>query len=169
MLEIWLDVVGYEGLYQISNAGRVRSFVRCKKGRMLRPTRHKTRGAHIILCKNSDHRTKKIHHLVLEAFIGPKPGGMECAHWDDDPLNNNNLDNLRWATPTENREDSRRNGTLVLGSNHPTAKLSESDIPSIHSDRENGMSYRNIATKYKVSHTLIIRVLQGRAWKHVEV
>lgn len=57
----------------------------------------------------NNRRTRSVHQLVLEAFVGPRPEGMYGLHWDDDK-NNNRLANLRWATPSENMMDQVRNG-----------------------------------------------------------
>jgi hypothetical protein len=59
-----------------------------------------------------------VHHLVLEAFVGPRPAGDQAAHGDGDRLNNV-LGNLRWATPKENNGDKRSHGTAMLGTRNP--------------------------------------------------
>lgn len=117
--ERWLPIPGHEGFYEASDRGRIRSCPRtilCRNG-VLRPLRGK------ILAPGSDNgrlivnlhgrdgrpRTRKVHHLVLEAFVGPRPEGAGCCHWDDD-FSNNRLDNLRWATHTDNMQDCLRNG-----------------------------------------------------------
>src|SRR6266545_5079971 len=80
-----------------------------------------------------------VHRLVLEAFVGPRPLGMECCHEDDDP-DNNRLGNLRWGTPKDNSADARRNGgfRVARGEQHPRAKLSEKDIPVVFRLRAEG-------------------------------
>lgn len=106
MTENWLPVVGHEG-YEVSDHGRVRG----PRGRVLKPWRDKTRRGLLVSLHN---RSLRIHTLVLEAFVGPRPEGMECCHYDDDDTNNH-LDNLRWDTSHANTLDSIRNG------NHPNA------------------------------------------------
>lgn len=118
--EQWRDIPGYEGLYQVSDHGRVKSLdriVHSKTG----PRRHRGRimkfaegpgGRWQVMLSSTkgERKQKRVHRLVLEAFVGPCPPGMECCHWDDDPKNNH-LSNLRWDTRSANKYDSVRNGT----------------------------------------------------------
>lgn len=119
--ERWLPIPGYEGFYEVSDHGRVRSLARVVlrsdgvlqpyKGRVLSPGRKKlTEHLFVILCgADKRHRNQQVHRLVLFAFVGPAPPGMVCCHWDDDPTNNH-LGNLRWDTRRENVKDAIRNG-----------------------------------------------------------
>lgn len=160
--EQWRDVVGYEGLYKVSDLGKV--FGRCK---ILRPGTERSGHQYVILCKyGTPNKTAKIHRLVLEAFVGPCPEKCECAHRDGNPKNNK-LSNLRWATPKENQADRIRHGTDIRGEDHKNAKLTEMDVRNIKRARIRGNTYRSIAAIYGVSHPLIIRIVQGRAWAHI--
>lgn len=115
-METWLPIPGYEGIYEVSDRGRVRSLDRLdsrgrrRKGRLRRlimqPSGHFT----VSLCREAEHQGFLVHHLVLLAFVGPRPDGMEGCHWDDNPANNH-LANLRWDTRSANVRDSVRNGT----------------------------------------------------------
>lgn len=113
--EIWRDVLGYEGAYEVSNLGRVRSLDRFGSdgrrvsGRVMSPGRHhRDRHRQVKLCQDGVVKNMLVHRLVLEAFVGPCPDGMVACHWDDDP-DNNALDNLRWGTLVENARDALRN------------------------------------------------------------
>jgi hypothetical protein len=64
----------------------------------------------VVLYRNGARRDALVHHLVLEAFVGPQPPGAEGCHWNDDPTDNR-LENLRWDTRSANQFDSVRNGT----------------------------------------------------------
>ena len=114
--EQWKPVVGYEGLYEVSNQGRVRSLDRIdrrgclRRGCIRRPAPNNAQGhLRLGLYKNNEFSRMYVHRLVLEAFVGPCPEGMEACHWDDDPTNNQ-LSNLRWAPRSENNHDRARNG-----------------------------------------------------------
>jgi NUMOD4 motif/HNH endonuclease len=117
--EMWLPVVGWEGFYEVSDNGRVRSVertVRYSDGRVfrypggIRTLRSYGEGRQFIdLTRNSVKLRRYVHHLVLEAFVSLRPPGTECCHWDDDPTNNH-VSNLRWDTRTANKQDSLRNG-----------------------------------------------------------
>ena len=116
---IWRDIQGYKNYYQVSDAGDVKSLARIVEG-PVGPARIKEKilkagstqkGYKVVNLYQAGKRTTDyVHHLVLEAFIGPAPNGYEGCHEDGDP-SNNRLDNLRWDTITNNRLDKRRHGT----------------------------------------------------------
>lgn len=120
MTEKWLPVVGFEGIYEVSDLGRVRSlrrkvwqprgagFWRTQESRILKPS--VARGYLRVTLRDSGVvSSQAVHRLVLTAFVGPCPSGMEACHFDDDPTNNQ-LSNLRWDTPSANHRDRTRNG-----------------------------------------------------------
>lgn len=108
----WLPVVGLEDRYEVSDLGVVRN---AQTGRELRPNSW-CRGYQRVRMWDGDRQVgKAIHHLVLEAFVGPRPEGHLGLHRDDDSLNNA-VSNLRWGTVSENGLDAVRNGV------HPEAK-----------------------------------------------
>lgn len=115
--EEWLPVHGFEGAYEVSDWGRVRSLDRIittkagikqrHQGRVLTPAADRSGHLNVNLGPG---KKLLVHRLVLEAFIGPSPEGQECCHNDGDPTNNN-LANLRWDTRSENVLDSVRHRT----------------------------------------------------------
>jgi hypothetical protein len=118
--EQWLPVVGFEGSYEVSDHGRIRSLdraisipgrgLRQLKGRVLAQTPDTGGRLTVDLRSNRVRRVARVHCLVLEAFVGPRPTpSMEGLHFDDN-LINNHLTNLRWGTSTENSHDCVRNG-----------------------------------------------------------
>lgn len=117
--EKWLPIPGWEGAYEVSDMGRVRSLDRiivCKngvrkprKGRILRPAPNYGGYLGVALCAYGKQVTRHIHVLMMEAFVGPRPEGMDICHKDDDPTGNR-LDNLRYGTRAENIHDMIRNG-----------------------------------------------------------
>ena len=130
MSETWRAVIGYEGLYEVSDHGRVRSLdrvqtycridqysgrnltvVRKHRGRMLRPGRMPRGHLSVALGKGN---SICVHVLVLEAFVGPCPPNHECCH-DDDVPDHNVLSNLRWGTRSDNLHDAIRNGRRKYG------------------------------------------------------
>jgi hypothetical protein len=108
MTEAWRDVPGYEGLYQVSDCGRVRSFHR--GGRVLRVCPNSTGRLGLVLCLNGSQRSFQVHRLVMAAFVGPCPDGMEVCHNDGNHLNNR-LENLRYGTRSDNQYDRVKHGT----------------------------------------------------------
>lgn len=110
--ERWLPVPG-ASRYEVSDHGRVRSLVRWTPPRILSPA--KSRKGYLTVGIFTDAgggrpRTARVHHLVLEAFVGPRPPGRETRHLDGDPANNY-LSNLQWGTASENQQDVLRHGT----------------------------------------------------------
>lgn len=104
--ESWRPVVGYEDLYEVSDHGRVFSV---RTGKYLKAGMNR-RHRHVALCRGDQGKSYRVHRLVMEAFIGPCPAGMETRHLDDDP-DNNHLTNLVYGTRSENMLDRVSNGT----------------------------------------------------------
>lgn len=120
MSEKWLPVVGYEGYYEVSDLGHVRSTraaTNSKPGRLLKQ-RGGGWGGYYRVCLSRDGVpvTFRVHHLVLEAFTGARPEGMVACHAND-IKHDNRAENLRWATPRENNLDA-----VVNGRNHHSSK-----------------------------------------------
>jgi len=102
-IEIWKDIPGYEGKYQVSNLGNVKSmnYMHTKKEHILiksvQPTGYHT----VTFCKNGKAKQYLVHRIVYQTFAGEIPEGMQVNHIDENKLNNN-IDNLNLMTPKEN-------------------------------------------------------------------
>jgi hypothetical protein len=117
MTEEWRAIPGYEGTHEVSSLGRVRALARIdaaghRRREKVLGQRTISRSGHqaVVLYRGAERRDALVHHLVLAAFVGARPDGLEGCHYDDDPTNNN-LRNLRWDTRSANQLDSVRNGT----------------------------------------------------------
>lgn len=101
--EIWRDVVGYEGKYQVSNIGNARSLNFMRTGRMqnLSSSIKRDGYAHVTLTKDGKHKTYLLHRLIAEAFI-PNPENKPCIDHINTIRNDNRVENLRWCTYSEN-------------------------------------------------------------------
>ncbi|MFL0172399.1 NUMOD4 motif-containing HNH endonuclease [Mycobacterium sp. SMC-13] len=116
--EEWRPVVGYEGRYEVSDQGRVRSLDRVTvrsdgratryKGTMLKPSTARTPDYPVVALGGG--ASARVHNLVLEAFVGPRPPGMAACHGDGNH-HNNTLGNLRWDTYSSNNRDLVRHNT----------------------------------------------------------
>jgi hypothetical protein len=171
--ERWRPFRDYVG-YEISDWGRVRSFWggagqkgQGQRGLMATPKLiggHVATSGHLGVALYHPGSRKadrfKVHTLVLEAFTGPCPPGLECCHGDGNPANNR-LGNLRWDTPSENQRDTLRHGR------HKNAKLTEADIPAIWTRLVAGETNVAIAKDYEVSGTAIAQIRSGKCWSHI--
>lgn len=95
--EVWRDVSGYEGYYQVSNLGRVKRV----GGKVLKPVHNGNGYVKVHLCKDAIVEKLFIHRLVAKAFV-PNPRGVDCVNHIDENRTNNNANNLEWVTKAEN-------------------------------------------------------------------
>lgn len=180
--ERWLPVVGQEGKYEVSDQGRVRSLdtvqvysrrdqysgtmitvERKRLGRVLRPAPKLSGHVSVVLGRGN---SRLVHALVLAAFVGPRPEGMESLHRNGNPADNR-LENLRYGTRSENLLDAVEHGAKPVGSRHHQAKLTENDIPIIRDLlKTNGPSA--IGRMFGVNETTIRQVRDCICWKHVK-
>ena len=165
MTELWRPVVGWEQQYLVSDQGRVQNR---RTGRILRQCLLDGRYRALGLRKNGIAKMRKVHHLVAEAFIGPRPEGLWCLHRDDDK-ENNSAANLYWGTGKDNQADCIRNGHRQdqLGEANNYAKLTEADVLEIRRQIASGRMQSEIADEFGVSRMLITRIKQRQLWAHV--
>lgn len=174
MEEIWKDVVGYEGYYQVSNLGRVKSLdryvqrgqgTRLVHGRILNQAVNTNGYLRVILSRGNKTKNTLVHRLVAEAFI-PNPEHAAVVDHIDNNRQNNSVSNLRWCTQSENIEKSYRQGrrTSVFNLDAIQQKrIASVSKPVIRSD---GMSYKSVseaASDLGVTWSAISHVLYGRA------
>lgn len=171
MEEIWKDIPGYEGRYQVSNLGQVKSLPHRVQRRnvltggmsnvlipekMLKPQAQKS--GHLEVKLGARHpKHHRIHRLVMLAFCGPCPPGMEVCHNDSNPANNR-LDNLRYGTRLSNRLDMVRVG------NEGCQVLKVPQVYEIRARLKRGDTCNAIAEDYGVHKSTISKIKQGRNW-----
>ena len=132
MKEIWKSIANYEGLYEVSNLGRIKSFQRNKE-RILNPTKlDKSKYLKITLWKNKVQKSYDIHRLVAIAFVKNENNLPEVNH-QDTIKHNNFSNNLEWCTRKQNAVHARLNGLMVTrkGSENSFAVLTEKDVLKI--------------------------------------
>lgn len=114
-MEVWKDIQGYEGMYQVSDLGRVRSLTRvahngkCYKGKVLKPVPDGAGYLQVFLRKEAKTQRCYIHRLVAIAFIENPDNKTQVNHLNETQKWNNRVDNLSWATPKENANWGTRN------------------------------------------------------------
>jgi len=113
-------------------------------------------------------KTKYIHQIVLETFLGPCPEGMEACHFPDRNPANNHINNLRWGTHRDNYRDAVKHGTLgKVGEKHPGAKLTEKEAQMVLNDCRPGQE-NEYAEALNVTRTTIEGIMKRRIWKHLK-
>lgn len=173
-LEEWKPVIGYKGLYEVSNFGRVKSLfykrVKCNEHKILKLTNMKKSDgyAHVYLYKNGIKQQKRVNVLVLEAFTGKRPKGYEAAH-EDGIKTNNHFSNLSWKTRTENEQDKIRHGTVINGIKNHNAKLTDDDVRKIRKlYRPRIFSQEKLAKMFNIAESAIWYIIHRKRWQHVK-
>ncbi len=163
MKEIWKDIIGYEGLYQISNYGDVKG----KRHTILKPQLDIHGYYFVNLYKDRVMKSYRIHKLMGINFI-PNPNNYtEMNHIDGNKLNNH-IDNLEWCTHSMNMQHAVQNGLRLLGENHHQAKLTQSNVDYIRSHyipRDQNFGARALGRKFGVQSTQISNVVKYRTYK----
>ena len=109
-----------------------------------------------------------VHVLVLEAFVGPRPPGMDGCHYDGDP-SNNTLANLRWDTRKANAADAIRHGRQPIGEKAGSSKLTEANVMEMRRLHAGGMGGRRLGKLFNVSPSTAKNVVNGTTWKHLPI
>jgi hypothetical protein len=168
----WQEIEGFDGLYEVSDEGRVRSMARSHKlqsgsrtlaSRMKTLTRDKDGYFMVQLWKESKPYPRKVHRLVAAAFLAKPENATDVNHKDADK-GNNNLVNLEWCTHRANGEHAARTSIMAFGSGHGIAKLTEADIPVIRSLLAERVPMAKIAEKFLVSSSTIFDIAHGKTW-----
>lgn len=162
----WRAIQGYEGRYEVSDEGQIRSLWDRHGQRKSPLVLAQSRTSHGYPCVNlrggGKSKTIQVHKAVLRAFVGPRPEGMQARHLDDNQTNNR-LDNLAWGTHAENVADAVRHNRYKSGEKHWNARLTAEAVAEIR--RSAGLeSHASIAGRLGVSRTTVTNVLSGVSW-----
>lgn len=179
MTEEWRAVIGYEGSYEVSNKGRVKSLSRVvavKDHRIQRKISEKilsrrvaktgrSKGRNIVvLSKNALRENITVSALVLTTFVGVRPVYHEACHVDGDNTNDS-IENLYWGTHLANMRDRDRHGKTIRGTDVHCAKLTEVEVKEI---RKSASSHASLARQYFVAPATIWSIRNGKKWRHVK-
>ncbi len=165
MKETWRKVRGYEGLYLVSTYGRVYGVKRKKILAQIPGTQgHLWVG----LWKDGKYKAKFVHRLVLEAFVGPCPVGMEGCHSPDRSPTNNRKDNLRWGTKKDNAAGRDKDGRTVKGERFWSAKMNPNKVQHLRSLYATGnYTMRKLSKLFQISPTTTRQIVRRLCWKSV--
>ena len=106
-METWKAIAGYEGIYEVSDLGRVRS-LKYGKEKILKPGKNQGGYLHVVLCKDGQSKTITVHRLVADAFV-PNPNNLETINHKDEVKTNNTVTNLEWMSQKDNLNYGTRN------------------------------------------------------------
>lgn len=165
----WKRIAGWPD-YEVSDTAEVRSWKSHNTGKgaaapKILGKRLDTRGYEVItLCNHGVCTRRYIHHLVLEAFVGPRPGKLECRHLDGNRVNNL-PENLEWSTRQVNMGDLVPHGTRPRGEKHGMAKLTREQVLEI---RQSTLPIDALGKKYGICRHSAWAIRAEKTWKHVK-
>src|SRR5690606_28733657 len=170
--EVWKDVKGYEGFYQVSNLGRVKSLerhvpngdntFRVVKERYLK-TNKKTNE---YIKVNLSGKSFRVHRLVATAFIGNPNNYPEVNHINGDKTDNN-VTNLEWCSSSYNMKHNEKLGVVVRGNKHVNSTIDEQTAKEIKILLKSGIKQKDIASKFDITENIVNQINRGLTWKHV--
>jgi uncharacterized protein YjcR len=163
MKEVWKDVDGYDGDYQVSNIGNVKSLKQNKERIMKKPLRSGYESVQLI--NKLGMKNMRVHQLVANSFVGCKQVGTVVNHKDGNKLNNY-VENLEWVTSSENNKHAMENklNHAPRGSKQNFSRLNDSKVIEIVKRLEQGESPNNICVDYNVSSRSIYDIKLGNTW-----
>ncbi len=170
--EIWKDVIGYEGLYQVSNMGRIKSFHHSATGQILKPQDNGHGYLQITLYGHGRPKQACMHRLVLRAFYGLPPSPDHQGNHKNGIRSDNRLDNLEWMTKSENEKHACRvlgkAPPLVAGETNGQSKLTDEDVIEIRRLYATGEhTQRELGDRFGVDRATIGLIVRRETWKHV--
>lgn len=177
-MEIWKDISGYEGLYQVSNTGKVKSLDRIVKsntphqdgfrrlkGKLLKHGLTTSGYRFVALCVNGKAKNFSIHRLAATAFI-PNPDNLKTVNHINGDKEDNRTTNLEWLSYS-GQEKHAHLTRIKKGSNHPHTKLNPQKVKQIRLLIKKGdLSLSEIAKQFSVSQERIHSIKKGKAWKY---
>ena len=173
VMEQWKPVPGYEGFYDVSDQGQVRSW---RKGGRKRDSLRQNprilsgwRGRYVgvSLRKNSATTIWLVHRLVLEAFVGPCPPSMECCHNNGDK-HDNRIKNLRWDTRSANMLDAVEHDGHNCGEKYGRSKLTEEQVLEIRRLYAAGNhTQRQLGEKFRTDKSNIGQIIRRVTWRYI--
>ena len=165
-MEQWRPIPGYERLYDVSDQGRIKSWHRSRKAPKILSSSH-GRYAQVQLHKDGIANAMLVHRLILEAFIGPCPPGMECCHNNGDK-HDNQIKNLRWDTRSANMLDAVRHDGHNCGEKYGRSKLTEEQALEIRRLYAAGdHTQRQLSEKFGTDRSNIGQIVRRVTWRHI--
>lgn len=162
MEEIFKDVKGYEGYYEVSNYGNVRS-TSYKGTKILKPAKTRNGYLNVVFCIKQCKVHKFIHRLVADAFID-NPNHLEQVNHINGNKEDNRVSNLEWCTQEYNNQHAYNNNLLNRYEDRPEAKLTKEKVLKIPELIEQGATTDDLKNLFKVSRRCIDNIFEGKSW-----
>jgi hypothetical protein len=159
--EIWLPIVGYELLYEISNLGRVKSLL----NNIILSQTQSSEYRRVVLTNNKIRKNKLVHRLVAETFI-PNTNNKLFVNHKNGNKHDNRVSELEWCTSSENNSHAVKFKKILRGSNNSASKLTEDDVLVIRKLVKT-MSSRKVAKIYNMNKSTILDIKNNKIWTHV--
>jgi len=183
--EVWKPVPGYDGVYEASSEGRVRSTdrqvrvghgaTRTAPGKILSQTEAGRGYMSVSIRMNGNKDAAYVHHLVAKAFIGKPPGeiGPQSGDWQinhkNGDITDNRPENLEWVKREANTVHAHQNGFYKKGSEAPSAKLTADLVRRAREIRRStGRPFRDIAEEMPAGKNAVKQAVRGQTWEHIE-
>lgn len=176
MEEIWKDIEGFEGLYQVSSYGRIKSLSRSINSRNNKPRISKDKILKPITLNNGYQSIflgrkypKLIHRLVAKAFLKNE---KETVNHKNGIKSDNRVENLEWATHTENMRHAFKNllNVPLKGEKRYNSKLTDNEVIEIlQLNSMYGLKQNIVAREYEISTGLVCDIINRKVWKHIQI
>jgi hypothetical protein len=182
LIEVWKDIPGYEGYYQASNMGKIRSLdrkefykdkrcpskqlFRLRKGQILSCSDNQYGYLYVNLHKNKIKTTHHVARLILITFNRFPKNNEQACHFPDSNKYNNKIDNLRWGTAQENARDRDNHGNTIREEKMFNAKLNKKKVEEILKLLNNN-TQTYIANLYNINRKTIFNIKHNLIWKSV--
>jgi len=175
--EVWRSIAGFDGIYEVSNHGNVRSLARTRRHwvggmatmppRMMVPELTNRGYTRACLTRNNARVRELVHRLVAQAFL--PPSASQFINHKDGDKTNNCVSNLEWVTAGENTRHAWKTGlcSALRGQRHGGAVLTEGDIVEIRHEREQGAGLDALAKRFGVTESNICMITKWRTWRHL--
>lgn len=179
MKEIWKDIKGFEGYYQVSNLGRVKRCERLKinghykniNEMILKGTSDKDGYIVINLYKNSKYKGFKVHRLVAYHFLKNLKSKPQVNH-KNLIKSDNRVENLEWCTNSENMQHARKHKKFNIdrkGAKNINSKLNDQIVYNIKKDLNKGLRVKDVAKKYNTTPNIITKIKNKKTWNHIKL
>jgi|SRR5580658_124327 hypothetical protein len=166
---MWKPITGYEGLYEVSDAGEVKSL---RSGKLMRPGTAGAGYSHVSLAKNGSKKGFYVHTLVATTFIGPRPERHEVNHKNGSKTDNR-AENLEYVTHQANSRHMmdvllRKPGNFNRGEDSPVSKLTEAQVREIRRRFSQGERIIDLAKQFSGTHSGISAIVHRKCWRHID-